>query len=371
MYVKSRSSQAFTSEIKDFIAPIEVNLNTCGNIVIQKVTDPSPDPTDTAFPFTLTGGPSALNKQFSLKNGQSDTTINVKAGSGYNATETPVPTGWDLTSFICDDNSDPHNINVSVGETVTCTATNTGRAQLHILKTAERNASFDFTADAPLSPSTFSLVSNSGTAQDFTNLSPGKYGVNEVVPTGWNQDSATCDNGDTPDAVTLTPGDDVTCTFDNVVERGAVLIHKSAKHASAPGGVKNQGGVTFTVTNGAFSATAVTAADTGNVCVDNVPVSSLDGDYNVHETVPAGYHGEADKSYTVVEGDCASATAVNFVNTPLTDITVTANPQISGATASVIDCGGANTSTNGSLTVKDLEPTAPGVTLTCTIVVDP
>ena len=50
-------------------------------------------------------------------------------------------------------------------------------------------------------------------------------------------------------SVTLAAGDDVTCTFVNVIERGAVLIHKTAKHAAALGGQKNHEGVTFTVAN--------------------------------------------------------------------------------------------------------------------------
>jgi hypothetical protein len=66
----SRSSSAFTSEEKDFIAPAPIKVSTCATIIIKKVTNPSPDSTATAFPFKLTGGPSALNKSFSLKDGE-------------------------------------------------------------------------------------------------------------------------------------------------------------------------------------------------------------------------------------------------------------------------------------------------------------
>ena len=71
---------------------------------------------------------------------------------------------------------------------------------------------------------------------------------------------------------------------------------------------------------------------------------------------------------------------VDFHNTPLTDVTVTVDSQVDGGTSSVIDCGGTNATTtdpdppangDGSVTVTDLEPTAPGVTLTCTITIDP
>jgi hypothetical protein len=39
-FVRSRSSSSFTAEIKDFIAPIPVNISNCGSIEIIKHTDP-------------------------------------------------------------------------------------------------------------------------------------------------------------------------------------------------------------------------------------------------------------------------------------------------------------------------------------------
>ena len=60
---------------------------------------------------------------------------------------------------------------------------------------------------------------------------------------------------------------------------------------------------------------------------------------------------------------------------PLTNITVSVDSQVDGGTASVIECGDDSVDTgangDGSLTVSGLQPTAPAVTLTCTIVVDP
>src|ERR671923_2138435 len=40
VYLKSRSSDSFTSEVKDFIAPESLNLNRCANVIIRKQTDP-------------------------------------------------------------------------------------------------------------------------------------------------------------------------------------------------------------------------------------------------------------------------------------------------------------------------------------------
>ena len=66
---------------------------------------------------------------------------NVPAGSGYSVAET-VPGGWDQTSATCDDGSPVSNINVSAGETVTCTFTNTKRGTIVVVKDAapERRA---------------------------------------------------------------------------------------------------------------------------------------------------------------------------------------------------------------------------------------
>jgi hypothetical protein len=117
--LKGRSSDTFTSAVKDFIAPIPVNIANCGRIIVDKVTDPSGDPT--SFAFTLTGGPSNLNQSFSLTDAATPHDSGaILAGSGYSAAET-VPAGWDLTSATCDDGSPVTNIDVAVGETVTCT----------------------------------------------------------------------------------------------------------------------------------------------------------------------------------------------------------------------------------------------------------
>jgi hypothetical protein len=374
-YVKSRASDAFTSAVKDFIAPVGVSLDTCGTIVIDKVTDPAGDPA--SFDFTLTGGPSNLNEAFSLTDAATPfSKSGLQPGTGYNAAEVGIPAGWDLESATCSDGSDPANINLGNNETVTCTFTNLARADLHIVKVAERDGvDFNFTADPPLSPATFTL--QNGGQQDYTSLVPGSYGVDEVVPDGWDLESATCDNGDSPGNVTLGPGDDVTCTFTNVIERGSLSIHKSAKHAAAETGSINHAGVTFTITNpnNGTSAQVVTDAN-GNACAENLPVSVLDGDYTITETVPAGYaNANPVQAYTVVaDTTCGSAMVASFVNTPLTNLSVVVDSQIDGGTASTMVCtppGGTPTATgpngDGTLALTNLLPD----TYTCTIVIDP
>ena len=275
-YLKSRSSDSFTAALKDFIAPIPVNIANCGKIIIRKVTVPSPDPTDTSFAFTLTGGPSALNKSFSLKNGQSNTTENVLAGSGYNAAET-VPANWTLTSATCDDGSPVNNIDVSVDETVTC-------------------------------------------------------------------------------------------TFTNTLQQGAIKVTKTRKHAADGPGSHPHAGVSFTV-NGVTKQTDAN----GVACFSGLNF----GSYTVHETVPGGYSVDAnDKSVTVdnaasCDDNPYAGESVSFVNTPLTDITVSVNSQVDGGTASTIECGVASGSTGSNGDGSVTAPNLPPGTYTCVIVVDP
>jgi hypothetical protein len=72
---------------------------------------------------------------------------------------------------------------------------------------------FDFTAS--YAPGGFSL--SHGQSHDSGSLaSDTQYSVAETLPGGWQLASATCDDGSSPDAVVLDPGETVTCTFTNV-----------------------------------------------------------------------------------------------------------------------------------------------------------
>jgi hypothetical protein len=99
-FLKSRSSASFPAEVKDFIAPRPVNISNCGTIIVKKVTEPSPDPTNTSFQYTTTGGLTPAT--FSLSNGGTQTygPGTVLAGS-YSVTESAPPAGWTLKSLKC------------------------------------------------------------------------------------------------------------------------------------------------------------------------------------------------------------------------------------------------------------------------------
>ena len=62
-YLKSRSSDSFTSSLKDFIAPQGVDIRNCGQVIVRKRTDPMESAG--TFNFTTTGGliPAAFSLQ--------------------------------------------------------------------------------------------------------------------------------------------------------------------------------------------------------------------------------------------------------------------------------------------------------------------
>ena len=185
----------------------------------------------------------------------------------------------------------------------------------------------------------------------------------------------------------LEAGDDVECTFHDAREAGAIEITKTRKHAADGPGDHPHAGVEFTVTGGELPAEGVTVTTDANgvACVDGLLLSSFAGEYTVTESVPAGYHADGDTAKAVsvaTESTCGDGNeaSVSFGNTPLTDVTVSVNSQIDGGTASIIVCtdpdgnvsdGSTGVNGDGSVTVNDLEPTAPTVTLTCEVTVDP
>ena len=179
----------------------------------------------------------------------------------------------------------------------------------------------------------------------FTHVPQGNYTITEdTPPLGWTLTDLTCtasgDAGTTVSesgataTITMAQTGLVQCTYTNTLELGAIQVTKTRKHAAAGPGDHPHSGVNFTV-NGVTKATDAN----GVACFDSLTF----GDYTVHETVPAGYSGEADKTVTVNNNATCTdvpfgGETVAFHNTPLTDITVSVNSQVDGGTSSTITC---------------------------------
>lgn len=149
-------------------------------------------------------------------------------------------------------------------------------ASLTIVKnTVGGNGSFSFTTSgfdptSPLDNGTGSFVLDTGAANpasvtddqiEVVDVNGEPFSVAETVPAGWDLTSATCSNGQTPDALTLFQGDAVTCTFVNTRQVPSIDIVKKAAPLtySAVGNVINY---TFDVSNdGTAPLTSIAVTD--------------------------------------------------------------------------------------------------------------
>src|SRR6185295_5573223 len=146
---------------------------------------------------------------------------------------------WDLSSATCDNGSPITNIDISGGDTVTCTFTNTKRGQIIVTEDSVPNnpQDFSFTAGGGLSPTSFNLdddsdatLSNTQTFDDLEVRSG--YSISETTPSGWDVRAASCDNGSPVSNIEVAPGQTVTCTFENAMH-GQVVVREDSIPDSA------------------------------------------------------------------------------------------------------------------------------------------
>jgi hypothetical protein len=232
-------------------------------------------------------------------------------------------------------------------------------------------------------------------AVDATNLPQGTYTVTEGAdPVGFAFKSLSCTPSDHVTitgkqvSIALAPNDNITCTYVNERQTGAIKVTKtSVKTGAAP-----LAGAHFSVcTNNSDPCTPaktgsgdLVTGSNGTACVDGLPF----GTYYVTETAaPSGYARD-DTTTSAIEVDnnatCADAQyggeAKTYADTPLTDVLVKATSQDPGATASRITCVNASNADIGNSpqpAIGFADPvtvTANGLrpgTYTCTIEVDP
>ncbi len=204
-----------------------------------------------------------------------------------------MPAGWELTSAVCSDESDPSSIELGAGEVVTCVFTNTELATIIVEKQTSPNGaagSFSFTGDAAGS------IGDGGQIV-VSDLAAGTYTSTEAAADGWTLTAITCDDGNSSGSVgtrmatfRLEAGEVVKCSFFNSLNQnlgqGAIDVQKSAN----PTRILEPGGpVTFsvTITNVSTVDVAITNVvddkfgdlddDGGNGCFD-VPVNLAPGE---------------------------------------------------------------------------------------------
>jgi Prealbumin-like fold domain len=236
-YLKSRSSDSFTAAVKDFISPIPVTIQSCGQIIIRKQT--IPNGAAGTFGYTTTGGLDPAT--FSLSDdGVQDYGADTPEGT-YTVTENDPTPGFDLSNLQCTvtggagSTATPNlasrtvTIVLHAPDVVDCTYTNSKRGKIIVEKQTDPDGatgSFAFTGDAAGS------ISDGGQIV-VDNLVPGTYTSTEGDPTpGFDLVSILCtDTDSTGSLVTRTAtfrlqaGEMVKCTFTNR-QRGQINIHK-------------------------------------------------------------------------------------------------------------------------------------------------
>ncbi len=179
---RAAASTSFNSELKDFVAPVDIDIANCSTITVDKVTVPSGSTQEFTFtpswddPFVLTDEADPI------------TSDDLNPGT-YSVSET-VPDNWTLTEAVCDDGSDPAAIDLGAAEHVTCTFTNTlntGAISIH----KDRKHAADGPGDHPHAGVEFTLNGESIGLTDANgnicvdDLTFGDYTVNELTPAGY------------------------------------------------------------------------------------------------------------------------------------------------------------------------------------------
>lgn len=307
--VSRSSGNSATAQMKDLVGPGDVNIANCGQVIIRKVTDPSPDPTDTTFGYTTTGGLDPAT--FNLKDGDArDYGPEVFAGE-YSVTEDdPSADNFVLTDINCDasDTDDGTTINIDLAtrtvdfdlaalDTVDCTFTNelqTGAIKI----TKDRKHAADGSGDQPHEGVDFTIEGG-------------------VLPAG---------------GTTVTTDANGEACLDGLVFADYTVTEESLEGYAAndPQNV---------------AVTAVSECDDGNEATatfHNTPLTDVT--VSVDSQVDGGTSTTVECWEGAVEGEA--------------DHSVTTDPN-------------APDNGDGSLPITDLLPTDPDVTLTCEITVDP
>jgi len=272
-----------------------------GQIIVDKQTAPTGSPQ--LFDFTLTGTNTSLAFQLA------DATTPYNSGNllptsengTYNVSES-LPTDWSQVSATCNDGSLPSAVNLSPGETVTCTFVNAEAGVSTFTKvTIGGDDTFAFTTDLP--SGNFSLTTSNGISPPSggVSLDAGSYTITEDILASWQLTDLVCTESDTQDTVVDIPnrtitlnvqeGETINCTVTNT-KLGSITVSKatipagdqtSFTFAGDVAGAIADGGtiVVSDLLPGAYTSTesAVTGWDlTGILCDDGASNTPSTGD---------------------------------------------------------------------------------------------
>ena len=228
-YLKSRSSDAFNSALKDFIAPKAVDISNCGAVRINK-TDSNGDPLDGAV-FSLTPDPGTAPDHATCTTVAGTCIIRPVPIGTYTLTESTVPPGHDGVP--------PRTVTVTQPDQV-ITVDLVDRIQtgtITVVKNARPDDAQDFTFT--LGSTSFSLDDDNDATlpRSVTYTRPvGTYTLTETsIPSPWTLGGLSCSSGSTINGavatINLTDGAAITCTYVDDYTPQAVPLTTQASSA--------------------------------------------------------------------------------------------------------------------------------------------
>lgn len=273
-----------------------------GRIIVKKVTDPTGQ--EQSFDFSA----NYTKEGFSLVDGGQNDSGFLQPGT-YSVSESTLE-GWRLTTE-CSDDSNPSEIDLAAGETVTCTFTNAKDATLTIIKKTDEasgDGTFSFNVTGQKS---FTLTTDGGTVTSKPiSLASGTYDVTEDAQQGWALSDVSCKyDGESVgevipaggETIKVDSGDSVTCTFTNTT-RGVLIVKKT---------LVNDNGGNKAVTNFSFTINGGEAASFEEDGQNNIIVQP--GTYTIAEASAEGYATtyENCSKITIGAGETATCTITN------------------------------------------------------------
>jgi hypothetical protein len=186
--------------------------------------------------------------------------------------------------------------------------------------------SFDFTLTGTGVNQAFSLTDEApvySSGELLPSTDNGTYAVAEVPVDGWDQISASCDDGSPVNAVSVDPGEVVTCTFQNAIEASRIIVDKVTDpddssevfdftlsgdgntvdfQLTGPGVPFNSGELTPSTEAGTYSVAETVPDDwdlTSATCDDGSPVDAIDVAPN--ETVTCTFTNTIKRGTIVVD----------------------------------------------------------------------
>ncbi len=335
-------------------------------IAVEKITVPASRPE--AFTFRLMQGTATLATASGITDASPAHTFAPVQPGSYSVTE-DAAANYSATGATCDntntqavETASPANLAVGEQQAWVCKFTNTAvngtiTVKKHVVSAP--GGTFNFTSNIP-GHATFALspANNTDASVDFpvAPLPTGTYSVVETGPAPFVISSAACDDGSPVTAISVSPGEHITCTFNNTAPLPTISVTKTAGVGAVaePGGpvtysvsITNTSvapltltelkdvvnGTTFNAftqpgTCGPLSGTSIAIGATVN-CTFTAPVSGDAGDV-VADTVTA----KATDAYQHTATGTAQA-SVNITNVAPT-ITITKTPN----TPTVAEPGG-------------------------------